>query len=85
MAKRPASISGDTCSMTTRGGPFAGGSACRRGPSREFRGDASALGRERPLTFSILVIAGLTLVVPMVAPRLRAALARRREQAGEGG
>jgi putative tricarboxylic transport membrane protein len=40
---------------------------------------------ERPLTFSILVIAAMILVVPMVAPRLRAALARRREQAGEGG
>jgi putative tricarboxylic transport membrane protein len=40
---------------------------------------------ERPLTFSILVIAALILVVPMVAPHLRAVLARRREQAGEGG
>ncbi|MDH3917503.1 MAG: tripartite tricarboxylate transporter permease, partial [Rhodospirillales bacterium] len=40
---------------------------------------------ERPLTFSILLIAALTLVVPMVAPVVGRALARRREAAGEGG
>jgi putative tricarboxylic transport membrane protein len=40
---------------------------------------------ERPLTFVILVIAALVLVVPYLVPRLRAILARRREQAGEGG
>jgi putative tricarboxylic transport membrane protein len=40
---------------------------------------------ERPLTFSILLIAALTLVVPMVAPVIGRALAKRREAAGEGG
>jgi putative tricarboxylic transport membrane protein len=40
---------------------------------------------ERPLTFSILLIAALTLVVPMVAPVVGRAMARRREAAGEGG
>jgi putative tricarboxylic transport membrane protein len=40
---------------------------------------------ERPLTFSILVIAALVLFVPMVVPFVRRALGRRRETAGEGG
>ena len=40
---------------------------------------------ERELTLSILVVAALVLFVPMVGPRITAALARRREASGEGG
>ncbi len=40
---------------------------------------------ERGLTLSILIIAALVLFVPMFGPRAMAALARRREAAGEGG
>jgi putative tricarboxylic transport membrane protein len=40
---------------------------------------------ERGLTLSILIIAALVLFVPMIGPRVMAALARRREAAGEGG
>ncbi len=40
---------------------------------------------ERPLTLWILIIAVLVLVVPIIGPRITAALNRRRESAGEGG
>ncbi|MPV86489.1 tripartite tricarboxylate transporter permease [Ostreibacterium oceani] len=40
---------------------------------------------ERPLTLSILVIAVLILVVPMLMPTLRNLLGKRQERAGEGG
>ncbi len=40
---------------------------------------------ERGLTLSILIIAALVLFVPMIGPKITAALARRRETAGEGG
>ena len=40
---------------------------------------------ERPLTFSILLIAAAILLIPMIAPVISRSLARRREAAGEGG
>ncbi|GGF02884.1 tripartite tricarboxylate transporter permease [Stappia taiwanensis] len=40
---------------------------------------------ERPLTLSILVIAALVLVAPMISPLIGRSLAGRREDAGEGG
>ena len=40
---------------------------------------------ERPLTLTILVIAALVLLVPMVMPRIKALVARRRSIEGEGG
>ena len=40
---------------------------------------------ERPLTLTILVIAALVLLVPMVMPRIKALVARRRSVDGEGG
>ncbi len=40
---------------------------------------------ERDLTLSILIIAAVVLFVPMIGPRITAALNRRRESAGEGG
>ena len=40
---------------------------------------------ERPLTLSILTIAVLVLVAPMISPVIGKILARRKEAAGEGG
>jgi putative tricarboxylic transport membrane protein len=47
--------------------------------------DSWAFVWERPLTFAILLVAAAVLFVPMIQPRLTAALKRRREGAGEGG
>ncbi|CAN0433713.1 unnamed protein product [Scytosiphon promiscuus] len=47
--------------------------------------DSWAFVWERPLTASILAIAVLILVVPMLTPMLGRLMARRREAAGEGG
>ena len=47
--------------------------------------DSWAFTWERPLTFSILLIAAAILIVPMIAPVIGRILARRREAAGEGG
>nr|MBX2854323.1 tripartite tricarboxylate transporter permease [Paracoccaceae bacterium] len=40
---------------------------------------------ERPLTFSILLIAAVILILPAVAPVVGRLLRRRRDAAGEGG
>ena len=40
---------------------------------------------ERPLTFSILLIAAAVLIVPMIMPYIARLMGRRREAAGEGG
>ena len=47
--------------------------------------DSWAFIWERPLTFSILLIAAAILFIPMIAPVIGRILARRREAAGEGG
>ncbi|TDI54395.1 MAG: hypothetical protein E2O93_09035 [Alphaproteobacteria bacterium] len=47
--------------------------------------DSWAFTWERPLTFSILLIAAAILIVPMIAPVIGRILARRREAAGDGG
>ncbi len=47
--------------------------------------DSWAFVWERPLTFSILLIAAGILFIPMIAPVIGRILARRREAAGEGG
>ena len=47
--------------------------------------DSWAFAWERPLTFSILLIAAAILFIPMIAPMIGRILARRREAAGEGG
>jgi putative tricarboxylic transport membrane protein len=47
--------------------------------------DSWAFVWERPLTFSILLIAAAILFIPMIAPVISRILARRREAAGEGG
>ena len=47
--------------------------------------DSWAFLWERPLTLSILVIAALTLVMPIVWPWMMQLMGRRQESAGEGG
>ncbi len=47
--------------------------------------DSWAFVWERPLTFSILLVAAAILIIPMIAPVIGRILARRREAAGEGG